>query len=116
GQRTIQAASDLFLGWKVWGGRDFYVRQLKDMKGTVTPAEMQPETLVDFAGLCGLTLAQAHARSGDFCQIAGYLGKNNQFDAAVAAFADAYADRVEMDFAELVAAVRAGRFPAEVGA
>src|SRR5262249_16413682 len=106
GQRTIQAASDLFLGWKVWGGRDFYVRQLKDMKGTVDPDDMEPETVVDFSGLCGLTLAQAHARSGDFCQIAGYLGKNDEFDTAIAEFAEAYADRVERDFEELVTAVR----------
>jgi uncharacterized protein (DUF2252 family) len=116
GQRTIQAASDLFLGWKVWGGRDFYVRQLKDMKGTVDIDDMAPEVIADFAGLCGLTLAQAHARSGDFCQIAGYLGKNNQFVAAIAEFADLYADQVERDWARLAGAVRIGQMPAELGA
>src|SRR5262249_17110260 len=84
GQRIIQAASDLFLGWKTRGTHDFYVRQLKDMKGTVDIDEMAPQTIVDFAALCGMTLAHAHARSGDFCQIAGYLGKGDCFDEALA--------------------------------
>jgi uncharacterized protein (DUF2252 family) len=116
GQRTIQAASDLFLGWKTTGGHDYYVRQLKDMKGAVDITDMEPATIIDIAGLCGLTLAQAHARSGDFCQISGYLGKNDQFDVAIAEFADAYADQVERDHAMLAAAVRAGQLPAELGA
>ena len=87
GQRIIQAASDIFLGWKTSGGHDYYVRQLKDMKGTVDIADLKPSVLVLFAGLCGQTLAQAHARSGDFCQIAGYLGEDDQFDVAIAEFA-----------------------------
>ena len=78
GQRIIQASSDVFLGWKRSGGHDYYVRQLKDMKGTVDIAELHPTVMVLFAGLCGLTLAQAHARSGDVCQIAGYLGESDQ--------------------------------------
>jgi len=68
-----------------------------------------------FAGLCGRTLAQAHARSGDFCGIAGYLGKSNAFDVAVAQFARAYADQVERDHQALADAVRRGRLPAELG-
>jgi uncharacterized protein (DUF2252 family) len=113
GQRIIQAASDLFLGWKTFHDHDFYVRQLKDMKGTVDIDEMDPQTIVDFAELCGMTLAHAHARSGDFCQIAGYLGKGDRFDAAIGAFGDAYADQVERDHALLECAVRSGRLPVE---
>jgi uncharacterized protein (DUF2252 family) len=113
GQRIIQAASDLFLGWKTFDDHDFYVRQLKDMKGTVDIDDMDPQTIVDFAALCGMTLAHAHARSGDFCQIAGYLGKGERFDTAIAEFADAYADQVERDHGLLEQAVRAGRLPAE---
>ena len=115
GQRIIQAASDVFLGWKRSGGHDYYVRQLKDMKGTVDIAELHPTVLVLFAGLCGLTLAQAHARSGDVCQIAGYLGESDHFDVAVAEFARSYADQVERDHQSLADAVRGGRLPAELG-
>jgi uncharacterized protein (DUF2252 family) len=116
GQRIIQAASDLFLGWKTLDEHDFYVRQLKDMKGTVDIDDMDPQTIVDFAELCGMTLAHAHARSGDFCQIAGYLGKGERFDTAVAEFAEGYADQVERDHALLERAVRVGRLPAELAA
>jgi uncharacterized protein (DUF2252 family) len=116
GQRLLQAASDVFLGWKSRAGHEFYVRQLKDMKGTVDVEDMTPRTLVEFAGLCGRTLAHAHARTGDFRQIAGYLGKSDRFDVAMVDFASAYADQVERDHAELVSAVRAGRLPAELGA
>jgi uncharacterized protein (DUF2252 family) len=113
GQRIIQAASDIFLGWKTFDHHDFYVRQLKDMKGSVDLGEMDPQTIVDYAALCGMTLAHAHARSGDFGQIAGYLGKGERFDAALADFAEAYADQVERDHARLAKAVRAGRLPVE---
>jgi uncharacterized protein (DUF2252 family) len=115
GQRIIQAASDIFLGWKSSAGHDYYVRQLKDMKGTVDIVDMDPEVLVLFAGLCGRTLGQAHARSGDFCQIAGYLGKGDQFDVAIAQFARAYADQVERDHELLLSAVRGGQLPVELG-
>jgi uncharacterized protein (DUF2252 family) len=114
GQRIIQAASDLFLGWKTSAGHDYYVRQLKDMKGTIDVADLAPSVLVAFAGLCGRTLAQAHARSGDFCQIAGYLGKGDQFDVAISQFAHAYADQVERDHQAFASAVRAGRLPVEL--
>jgi uncharacterized protein (DUF2252 family) len=116
GQRIIQAASDPLLGWKERDGHDYYVRQLKDMKGTVDLAEMPREAVAGFAALCGRTLAQSHARSGDFCQIAGYLGKGDRFDTAIALFAEEYADQVERDHAALEGAVRAGRLPAELGA
>jgi uncharacterized protein (DUF2252 family) len=115
GQRTIQASSDIFLGWKTSGGHDYYVRQLKDMKGTIDVEDLHPSVFVLFAGLCGKTLAQAHARSGDFCQIAGYLGKGDRFDVAIAGFAQSYADQVERDHEEFCAAVRSGQLPVEVG-
>jgi uncharacterized protein (DUF2252 family) len=115
GQRIIQAASDLFLGWKTSAGHDYYVRQLKDMKGTIDPADLAPSVLVLFAGLCGRTLGQAHARSGDFCQIAGYLGEDDQFDVAITEFAHHYADQVELDHQSLANAVRGGRLPVELG-
>lgn len=115
GQRTIQAASDMFLGWKRSAGHDYYVRQLKDMKGTVDVADLRKSVLVRFAGLCGRTLGQAHARSGDFCQIAGYLGDDEAFDVAIADFAQAYADQGERDHEALTEAVRRGRLPVELG-
>ncbi|HXU68632.1 MAG TPA: DUF2252 domain-containing protein [Polyangia bacterium] len=115
GQRIIQAASDLFLGWKRSHGHDYYVRQLKDMKGTIDVADLDPNVFVLFAGLCGRTLAQAHARSGDFCGIAGYLGKDDQFDVAVTQFAHAYADQTLRDHDALADAVRGGRLPVELG-
>jgi uncharacterized protein (DUF2252 family) len=111
GQRIIQAASDIFLGWKRSRGHDYYVRQLKDMKGTIDFEKLTPEVLVGFATLCGRTLAQAHARSGDFCQIAGYLGKGDRFDVAIRKFALAYAEQVERDHGALVKAARNGRLP-----
>ena len=83
------------------------------MKGSVEIDEMDPQTVVDYAALCGLTLAHANARSGDFCEIAGYLGKGERFDTAIARFAEAYADQVERDHARLAQAVRAGRLPVE---
>src|SRR5215211_8578098 len=88
GQRLMQAASDIFLGWfRGREGRDFYWRQLKDMKGSADVASLSPDELVLYAGLCGWALARAHARSGDRVQIAGYLGKSERFDRAVADFA-----------------------------
>jgi uncharacterized protein (DUF2252 family) len=111
GQRIIQAASDLFLGWKRSRGHDYYVRQLKDMKGTIDFEKLTPDVLVGFAALCGRTLAQAHARSGDFCQIAGYLGRSDRFDIAIGEFALAYAEQVERDHEALVKAARKGIMP-----
>jgi uncharacterized protein (DUF2252 family) len=116
GQRLMQAASDIFLGWlRGTGGRDFYSRQLKDMKGSANVEGMSPDELVLYAGLCGWTLARAHARSGDRVQIAGYLGKSERFGGAVADFAEAYADQTEQDHAALCAAVKSGRVPTDEG-
>jgi uncharacterized protein (DUF2252 family) len=113
GQRLMQAASDIFLGWfRGTEGRDFYWRQLKDMKGSAKVEHMSPDELVLYAGLCGWALARAHARSGDRVQIAAYLGKSDRFDRAVADFAVAYADQNERDHAALCAAVESGRLPA----
>jgi uncharacterized protein (DUF2252 family) len=112
GQRLMQAASDIFLGWfRGTGGRDFYWRQLKDMKGSANVESMSPDELVIYAGLCGWALARAHARSGDRVQIAAYLGKSERFDRAIADFAQAYTDQTERDHAALCAAVKSGRLP-----
>src|SRR5215212_7604858 len=117
GQRLMQAVSDIFLGWfRGTLGRDYYWRQLKDMKGSAVVENMSPDELVLYARLCGWALARAHARSGDRLQIAAYLGKSERFDVAVADFAQAYADQNERDHAAVLAAVKAGRVPTEVGA
>jgi hypothetical protein len=117
GQRLMQAASDIFLGWfRSPAGRDFYWRQLRDMKGSAEVERMSPEELTLYAGLCGWALARAHARSGDRVQISAYLGKSERFDTAIAAFAEAYADQTERDHAALLAAVKSGRVVAEAGA
>jgi uncharacterized protein (DUF2252 family) len=120
GQRLMQAASDIFLGWQRTRGidgieRDYYVRQLRDWKGSVLPEEMIPQGMAVYAGLCGWTLARAHARSGDRIAIASYLGKRPTFDEAIADFASAYADQNERDHAALRDAVGAGRVSAVTG-
>jgi uncharacterized protein (DUF2252 family) len=110
GQQLMQASSDIFLGWtRGPGGRDFYFRQLWDMKGSVDIAILQPPGLGFYAGLCGWALARAHARSGDAVAIAAYLGTSDIFDGAIADFAEAYADQNERDHAAYLAAIRAGR-------
>jgi uncharacterized protein (DUF2252 family) len=117
GQRLMQAASDIFLGWfRGTEGRDFYWRQLKDMKGSADVGGMSADELVIYAGLCGWALARAHARSGDRVQIAAYLGKSERFDGAIAEFAEAYAEQTERDHAALLKAVKSGRLPADAGA
>jgi uncharacterized protein (DUF2252 family) len=117
GQRLMQAASDIFLGWfRGTEGRDFYWRQLKDMKGSANVETMSPDELVLYAGVCGWALARAHARSGDRVQIAGYLGKSERFDGAIADFAMAYADQTERDHAALLEAVKSGRVASDADA
>jgi uncharacterized protein (DUF2252 family) len=117
GQRLMQAASDIFLGWfRGTEGRDFYWRQLKDMKGSAKVESMSANELALYAGICGWALARAHARSGDRVQIAGYLGKSERFDVAIADFAVAYADQTERDHAALCAAVKSGRVAADADA
>jgi uncharacterized protein (DUF2252 family) len=121
GQRLMQASSDIFLGWqRIEAGldgqqRDFYVRQLRDWKFSMTIETMAPRGLRMYGTLCGWTLARAHARSGDRIAIAAYLGGSDVFDKAIAQFAAAYADQNERDFKSLVDAVAAGRITAERG-
>ncbi len=117
GQRLMQAASDIFLGWEHVTGfdgreRDFYVRQLRDWKGIARPETMDPGTLGLFARLCGASLARAHARSGDPIAIAAYLGRGDPFDRALVRFARAYADQNERDHQALTDAVNDGRVTA----
>jgi hypothetical protein len=120
GQRLMQQASDIFLGWQRTAGidgveRDFYVRQLRDWKGSITIEELLPRGMTLYARLCGWSLARAHARSGDRLAIAGYLGSTDRFDNAVADFAEAYADLNERDHQTLTDAVAAGDVPAKTG-
>jgi uncharacterized protein (DUF2252 family) len=115
GQRILQAASDLFLGWTRAGRVDYYVRQLRDMKFGVPALELAAADLTAYGKLCGWSLARAHACSGDPARIGGYLGRGRAFDRAVIAFAIAYADQTERDYAQLVAAAKAGTFPVERG-
>jgi uncharacterized protein (DUF2252 family) len=120
GQRMLQAASDLMLGWDrvrgIDGGeRDFYVRQLWDVKGSADVESMDPKTLRIYAEICGWTLARAHARAGDAIAIAAYLGTSDTFDRAMTSFAELYADQNDRDFAALQAAVADGRMTATTG-
>ena len=122
GQRLMQAAGDLFLGWlhEPRGldddePRDFYLRQLWDSKTSVDIATMRPEDMALYARLCAWTLARAHARSGDSCAIAGYLGSTDVFDRAIADFAEAYADQNERDYSALLDAIASGRVEAQTG-
>jgi uncharacterized protein (DUF2252 family) len=112
GQRLMQAASDIFLGWCQVGGHDFYVRQLRDMKGSVDVDSLSPQGLREYASLCAWALAQAHARGGDAAMLRGYLGRSEAFDEALCRFARAYADQTERDFALFQKAVRDGRLEA----
>ena len=110
GYRLMQSASDIFLGWtKGKLGRHFYVRRLRDMKISPLVELFQPVMMSQYAEICAWTLARAHARSAEPARIAGYLGKSDVFDEAVADFAVAYADQNERDHAVLQKAVRAGR-------
>jgi uncharacterized protein (DUF2252 family) len=114
GQRLMQAASDGFLGWaKSCQDRDFYVRQLRDMKVSINIATLSRVELTRYAALCGWALARAQARAGDPALISGYLGESDSFDRAVADFALDYADQTERDHAALVAAIQSGRLPSE---
>jgi uncharacterized protein (DUF2252 family) len=120
GQRLMQAASDIMLGWDRVTGidgskRDFYVRQLWDDKGSVIIEGMKPRELREYAEICGRTLARAHARSGDAVAITAYLGSSATLDKALADFSELYADQNELDYAALTAAVETGRVTAETG-
>jgi len=121
GQRLMQATSDIFLGWMhVEAGldgrsRDFYVRQLKDWKGSAEIERQVPEAMAAYGRLCGWTLARAHACSGDRIAIASYLGGGDGFDRALLEFSKAYAEQNERDYKALADAVKAGRVTAETG-
>jgi len=120
GQRLMQAASDVLLGWQTAIGidgkeRDFYVRQLWDGKGSAMIETMPAQNMAMYAGLCGWTLARAHARSGDRVAIASYLGTGDSFDRAMVRFAEAYAEQNEVDHRALERAVDAGRLEAVTG-
>jgi len=109
GQRRLQTASDLFLGWTAGSdGRHYYVRQLRDMKIKPLVEEFPPSVMIQYANLCGNILARAHARCSEPAIISGYLGRSDRFDEAIADFAIAYADQTERDHRALEKAVRAG--------
>jgi len=114
GQHLMQASSDIFLGWERFAGvdgvqRDFYIRQLRDWKGSAVVETMNPRVMAMYGEICGRTLARAHARSGDRIAIASYLGGKDVFDRAIAEFAENYADQTERDYDALLEAERAGR-------
>jgi uncharacterized protein (DUF2252 family) len=110
GQRLMQSASDIFLGWTETNqGNHFYIRQMRDMKIKPLVELMGPDVMNQYAEYCGWALARAHARSGDAAKIAGYLGKKEDFDEALADFSESYADQNEQDYQVLVQAVREGR-------
>ncbi|TCC23634.1 DUF2252 domain-containing protein [Kribbella speibonae] len=119
GQRLMQAASDIFLGWlradTADGEQDYYVRQLRDWKLSADIETLNPEAMTLYARLCGWTLARAHARSGDRFALSAYLGKSDRFDNAVADFATAYADQNDRDHRALAAAAAGGRIEAHTG-
>jgi uncharacterized protein (DUF2252 family) len=120
GQRLMQAASDVMLGWIRTSGfdgvtRDFYIRQLWDGKGSAIVEAMEPSVMAVYGKLCAWTLARGHARSGDAVAISSYLGTGNGFDRAIALFAEAYADQNEQDYAALQQAVEAGEVSAVAG-
>jgi uncharacterized protein (DUF2252 family) len=120
GQHLMQASSDIFLGWDQVEGidgvqRDFYIRQLRDWKGSVDTDQMTPQSMAVYGRLCGWTLARAHARSGDRIAIAAYLGSGNSFDNAIASFSESYADQNQRDYEALQKAATDGRIVVESG-
>lgn len=114
GQRLMQAASDIFLGWvRVPGGREYYLRQLRDMKVSAEVETFRPQTLTAYATACGWALARAHAKGGDAATIAGYVGNNERLDDSLVLYAKAYAIQMERDFAAFQKAIRTGRLKAD---
>src|SRR5271165_7157403 len=114
GQRMLQSASDVFLGWtRDEEGRSYYFRQLRDMKMKIDLENMTKGDWFEYVEICGWTLARAHARTGDAAMIGGYLGKNDTFDSALTKFATSYADQAESDHVTLVKAIRAGQLKAQ---
>ncbi len=115
GQKRMQVVSDILLGWADVDGRQFQVRQFRNRKGSVDPAALAADQVDDYGRMTGALLARAHAHSADPRLLAGYCGKNDEFDEAVAAFAVTYADRTEADHAELLRGIKAGRLAADFG-
>ncbi len=117
GQRMMQAASDIYLGWTKGAQEDrhLYWRQLRDMKASVEVEQMSPLALSFYAGQCGSTLARAHARSGDPIAIAAYLGNRDRFEQAIADFSERYADQNQRDYEAFAEAIRSGRLAAVEG-
>jgi hypothetical protein len=117
GQRMMQATSDIYLGWTIGAdvSRHFYWRQLRDMKGSAIVEAMAPFTLNFYAGICGWTLARAHARSGDPIAIAAYLGSSDKFDRSITDFCERYAYQNEQDYQTFTKAIRNGKLEALEG-
>ena len=117
GQKLLQSASDIFLGWSggIEADRSYYWRQLRDMKGSADVESMVPPGLNYYAQICGWTLARAHARSGDPIAIAAYLGSKRRFDKSIAEFAEQYADQNERDYQAFLTAISSGRIEARQG-
>ena len=114
-QQALQTVSDPLLGWTSMDGRQYYVRQFRDMKGAIAVDGIDAGALTDYAGICGYLLAKGHARTSGASMIAAYVGGSEKLDEAFARFARAYADQTERDHAALVDAVARGRLPAERG-
>jgi hypothetical protein len=120
GQRLMQAATDIFLGWQRITGldgvtRDYYLRQFHDWKGSADVERLLVPGAIMYSRFCGATLARAHARWGDRIAIASYLGQGDMFDRAIAEFCAAYADQNERDYQAFAAAVNSGRLIAQTG-
>jgi hypothetical protein len=117
GQRLTQAVSDILLGWTRddLAGVDYYVRQLRDWKGSVNVARMTPNEVAGYGYMCGWTLARGHARSGDPVALAAYMGRSDVFDRAVTTFAASYAHQNDTDYAAFNATIRKGRLTATPG-
>ena len=115
-QQALQTVSDPLLGWTTVNGLQYYVRQFRNMKGTIPLDAIDTAALTDYAGIVGHLLAKGHARTSGASMIAGYAGASDKLDRAMASFAKSYADQTEADHARLVAAVRAGELPVEDGA
>jgi uncharacterized protein (DUF2252 family) len=112
GQRLMQATSDIFLGWTTIDDRHYYVRQLRDMKGSVPVEKLAASELLQYARACGAVLARAHSRSGDPVAIAAYLGGGDVFERAISQFAVAYADQTDSDHERMLEAIRSGELQA----
>ncbi|MGI9120057.1 MAG: DUF2252 domain-containing protein [Acidimicrobiales bacterium] len=112
-QQALQTVSDPLLGWTTIGEHQYYVRQFRNMKGTITIDGINAAALIDYAGVCGLLLAKGHARTSGASMIAGYLGNSDKVDRAMAQFARAYADQTEQDHQALVAAIARGILPSD---